>query len=1371
MDIHSLLLSTNEFMKKSLLNLAQIRVYVLFVVYGILTCTSYAQEERIVPRSQGSSFEGHHFYIGFMRNELEGNRTEAPYLKVFIATSVQSKVSITFPRFLNTDTYTIIGDTVLTIDITGFDQITAEATESEVPRYNLIEITSDQKINVSAISSYYLSTDGYSALPVPNWGKEYVIMSMGNDQYIPRFSANGNIVTDTTPRSGEFLVMASQDSTLVQFRPRVRTMRHDSDEFVSVYLMKGQSYLVQSSDSLLKGYGDLTGTIVRSDKPIGVLSGHMRTSVPLLSLGPNSPIDDSKDFLIEMLFPTKIWGKNYATFPFSIQADGDLVRVTCIEPNTVFTINSRTYKSSFILRNPGDWEEFYPVGQSTSWTSDKPISIVQYMPTSLYRNQFFDPAMVVIPPIEQYISRSVFTILPFPIERYDRFGYNFINIVCEPSAVSSLKLDGTLVVANNPDLAIQKIFGMNLNFISIPLQPGVHRLSADTGKFSGIIYGVGQEDSYAYPLGLSLYKSSIQDSIPPVFNYSDDCGSIKIFAKERLTDSTVGLEDIKVITDSTTNFQWTIKSTTDSSVSAEINAKPIDYNHDGVILVETRDKLGNGRRLKYTFNALTIDVRSNIIFKSVSWLDSICERVVVKNYGTDTIFFNGGKLSGDKRVNFYEGEPQPKQLAPNDSIVFTVCFKPLGDSTELKAMLSLSLPCDRIYNIPVLGKVAALSIDTLGWDFGKVLVGDTVCSVGLIINDGNKPIDIFSLKIEPFEPSMVIDTAGLLPVTLEPGDTLKIPVCFIPTELRKIVRTGIAVNSFNLTDNTVTFQGEGVAPQVESVKFDWQKVRTSTEHDSIVMFVNHGSYDAYVNYVSASGDTSYLNSGAEIVLPYNLRPFIDTLRIATKFIPPSVTTYHSAYTFEVTNWKPHKPVTLTLDGQGTQPTIKTFNVDFDTIAYRRTKDTTAIVITSGGNEDLTIDTMILASGDISSFIIENQYLGSKKLPVNTNFTLPIRFAPSHLGLNTAEILVINDALPAYKRDTARIILRGFAISIDTFTYSFDMLLPTSLYACTSDTITIDLKNTGNRPLNFQSIVYNSTNVNVTPVLIPQAGIIERDSSLKAIYAIEMKKELVGSLSFTTTCNDTIVTTKSEIISSVSNPLTLKANSDTTVAPGVAITVPFSGTVDAQKSMPILLHLSAALNFQTMILQSQTGIITFTDKLQTRTVPAHFRQERTRMVVTADKEIDIATLTNWKVSIPFTVMLSDSSNITIPVIVEDTLNPCFTSGATEQVIHFSPVCANLLRRVTSSDPAFKLISITPSPVGEFGEARCIIQGKGIVTLEAVNQLGERILLASTQLSVGEYSIRFSTENLSNGVYGIILRAADGREERSVIVIDR
>ncbi|MBI3260336.1 MAG: IgGFc-binding protein [Ignavibacteriae bacterium] len=710
-------------MIKRLLNVAQIRVYVLFAVYILLSCTVLAQEERILPRSQGSSFEGYHYYIGFMRNELDINRnTNDPvFLDIYIATSIPTDVTVRLPWETSGTVYKLGGDSILSIYFSRRDAIDLEMIKSEVPLKQLIEITSNHEITVSAMTSNFYTSDAYTALPVPNWGKEYVIMSMPNDTYTPTKDKK-----DTTIRPGQFLVMSSEDSTLVQFKPRVKTIKHDSDEFVSIYLMKGQCYLVQSSDSLGLGYGDLTGTIVRSNKPVGVLSGHVRATVPVGILDPRDWGRDSKDCLVEMLLPTKIWGTKYATTPIKIYSAGDLIRVACIQPYTTFTAQAKNVSRTVTLVNPGDWVEFYPVDQSITWTSDKPISIAQYIPTSFYDEvQDFDPALVVIPPIEQYISRALFQIQPNPDWSWiTKFYYQYLNVICEPEAINTLKIDGTLVSVNNPNILTQVVAGSNLHFVTISLQPGVHRITSESGKFSGIVYGVGPDDSYAYPLGLSLYKTDIIDSTPPVFKFSDDCGRLKIISNELITDTTVGFESIKVITDSTYNFKWVIQDATDSSVSTEINAQPIDYNRDGVILIETRDRLGNGRQLKYIFNALSIDVRNNIVFQSVSWLDSICEKVIIKNYGTDTIFFYGGKITGDKRVNFYDSEPPQKPLAPKDSIVFYVCFKPLGDSTDLKAMLTLNLPCDRLYSIPISGKVAALSIDTLGWDFGKVLLGD-----------------------------------------------------------------------------------------------------------------------------------------------------------------------------------------------------------------------------------------------------------------------------------------------------------------------------------------------------------------------------------------------------------------------------------------------------------------------------------------------------------------------------------------------------------------------------------------------------------------------------------------------------------------------
>jgi len=68
-----------------------------------------------------------------------------------------------------------------------------------------------------------------------------------------------------------------------------------------VILNAGECYLVQGSPDTLIGSNDLSGTLIKSNNPIGVLSGHVRTAI-LQNL--EEPAD-TKDHFIEMLPPTR----------------------------------------------------------------------------------------------------------------------------------------------------------------------------------------------------------------------------------------------------------------------------------------------------------------------------------------------------------------------------------------------------------------------------------------------------------------------------------------------------------------------------------------------------------------------------------------------------------------------------------------------------------------------------------------------------------------------------------------------------------------------------------------------------------------------------------------------------------------------------------------------------------------------------------------------------------------------------------------------------------------------------------------------------------------------------------------------------------
>ncbi len=1291
-------------------------------------------------------------------------------LMVFVGATEKTDVTIRYPWDTDGTVYTIEGDSVLTIDIPPPFFTTLEMRNSEVPTYGIVEILTNKKTIVYALNSSRLSSDAYSALPVSNWGKEYVVVSVPNDSYAPP-----GLIADSIPRSSEFMIMASEDSTLVQFSPKAETVKgFKPNDLVSIYLMKGQCYLVQSSQKLERGLGDQTGTIIKSDKPIGVIAGHVRTSIPVLFGEPLSYTKrDSKDHVVDMLLPTKIWGSYYISTPFNIYSAGDLIRVVSIQPNTKVTAIGNNVFRYFVLASPGDVEDFYPVGEPVVWIADKPIQIAQFMPTSLQDAvQTFDPCMVVLPPTEQFVSRILFEIPSLAISASDQYFNNYVNLVCERAAVNSLTLDGTNLLSKYPRLIDQQIPNTQYNWLVVPIKPGVHDFRADTGRFSGIIYGTAPEDSYALSLGLSLLKTTIVDTAPPLYTFRADCDKIHVTATEQVSANSIGLDDITILKDSTFNYIWKIDSAGENTTTLSLDAEPIDITKNGRIVIITRDKLGNGRQLTYVYNALSLEVRDNIVFKSVNWKDSTCEKVTIRNKGTDTIVFLSSSITGDARVNFDGIIPLVNQrLAPKDSVTFWVCFKPKNDSSSLNAQLQITLPCNRKITIPLTGDVAAPSLVVRGHDFGKVLLGDTSCANVYTINNGNTDIHLTSIALSPIEPAFRYDSTGLFPLLLHPGDTLTIPVCFIPSERRLYSQFGTVQNSMNIANGTQLVSGEGVAPLVERVEIDWKKRRQGTKNDSTVALVNKGNFQALIHYLSAAGDTSAMSTFAELMLPALLGPN-ETVYIPVRFIPHSVQTFDASVYARVVNWKPHQPVEIKLKGEGILPKVATVDVDFDTIPLRSQKDSTAIVLRTGGNDILTIDSLYWVNGDKGAFDIDASYFSGLQIPPDSLYSMPIRFTGESIGMHQARIAVVHDALPAYKRDTSYILLQGFVRNNDSSRYSIQLSAPNTVYSCVPERITLTIRNTGNVPLDFQSIQPTATNALLLPVNIPSPQSIKPDSIITADYSVEIQNGQNGILSFRVQCNDTIIHITETAITPRENLLTLQPMADTAQLPGVPLELTYSGSVNVPISMPFTLQLTLSLDYQILSLSSKKGILQLRDSVHSYSVPVSIQQERYQVILRADTVWMLHPgMTSWSVRLPFMVMLSVNDNCVIKAKLSDTLHPCFSNSEGTSNITISEVCANPLRKIAEAGIQFNIVNIKPNPVVDIGTAEITLQGDGVVRVEAVNTLGERVLITEEYMKSGRYELQFTTKEFSSGVYGLILRAADGRERRGMFIIQR
>ena len=364
--------------------------YIILIILAITVLR--AKDDTFAKRV--SALEGRHFILGFMQNEIEGP-LDSLILDVFITSRDVTNVTIEDPH-TGIRTLTTAPNKIHSVRMSPY----LENKESEIIRKNLFVIKSEKPISVFTFNSRKVTSDSYTAVPVSRWGTEYVAITMPNDQYAMQSGMDS--IKNAQPRRSQFLLLSAYDSTWITYTPTTMTDKGKSAGVErKVLLMKGDCYLVQSYKYPM-GQGDLSGTIIKGNKPFGVISGHVRTSVPQ---GMPNPLD-SKDHLADMLMPVPNWGTKFATAPFGLNTTGDYFKVTAYYENTVLNYYNADGSGTVPLDSPGDYAKIESVNYPTYWESNKPVQLAQLMMhNGYYGDTEYDPSLVTIPPVEQYIQK------------------------------------------------------------------------------------------------------------------------------------------------------------------------------------------------------------------------------------------------------------------------------------------------------------------------------------------------------------------------------------------------------------------------------------------------------------------------------------------------------------------------------------------------------------------------------------------------------------------------------------------------------------------------------------------------------------------------------------------------------------------------------------------------------------------------------------------------------------------------------------------------------------------------------------------------------------------------------------------------------
>ncbi len=1303
----------------------------------------------IYSQMQYSSYEGTHFFVGFMQNEITIDpRYGGLHLKLFIFPSSTTDITIIFPNDSVVNYTNITPSKSLEVGV----PINFENFESEVVRKKAIEILSTNPILVYGFSSQYLTSDAFTAIPVEKWGKEYVIISIPNDQY----SAPTDVVLDPidslyrkTPRQSEFLIISAFDSTEVTFYPRSITEKGIQVGYPkSVILNKGQTYLVKSYP-FQKGYGDLSGTVVRGNKPFGVVSGHVRTAIPQGLV----PKWDSKNHLCEMLMPTTSWGREFVTVPFSVSPYGDLIKITSYFPNTTVTSFSASGTQTYVLSGSYDVLEIPYVDEPRKWVSDKPIQMAQFLMHSGtdWDSPNYDPAMTLVPPIEQFVQNLTFQTPANISWNPAQFVAHFVNIIGTIDALNETYINSEKIINLSNDIYIFKLFNDAYFWANIKIPYGRYQIVANKGKIAGVVYGVGLADAYALVLGASLINPYIRDSIPPQLTYTDDCGRLQGYFYEPIQSPNTGINYIYVVSDSTFNFTYLLGELKDTSTYAYFTANVVDPYRKGKIVIEVRDRNGNSKKLSYTYEPPSISVPNEVVFSNVKPYDTLRKSILIRNNSFKINILDVYFANKDTRLNWYVRRKIPFEIANADTFSIVVTLTPNGYIKELIDTLTIKVDCNLTYKIPIKVNFLEWKFQTIGYDFGKVYLSDTAYGKVGIVNESDIIIAFDSIAIGTYP--NVFKLLKKPKFSLKPGDTAFFDVMFTPNE-RKDYSSYVIFYDELKVNTRAEIIGRGIAPLVESVLIDFGKVRVNKTKDTVIYLINHGNTDAILNFNRLENFSTDFSANFEFF--QNVK-FKDTIPVEISFTPKIVGTKSQKAYFTL-DWKLHPEIIIEMKGEGILPNVETFDVQFDTIFVFESATKQFEIALSNGTTDLYIKEIIPFSGDINSYEIDFTDLKDLVLSPGSSLSIPITFEPKFVGEHQMTLLLVSDATPSDTLLLSYINVTGFAKRRDTLDANLIVSKNIPDYLCNLVKVDFSVENTGNvefpiigTKFEFENFICKNVDTSITgSIVIPGDKII---GSLTG-FSTSTQNAKVRMYIYYGYRGDSLLFKEIEFNLNKIRQIFELEFPTAKLKVGEKSSLKVKGRFLNSTQVPFELNLiiSAGRKEQIQFLSVPLEI-EFRSKMQSWKLPALGSFKNNMVEVICENVVASEDNTQWEFELPFQLFLTSELFVDFSGYVAE--NSCFLKDESSLRVPIEPFCIYPLRDIELIDEA-ELISYYPNPIEDYLILEFESQKKDFAFIQIFDNLGNTITeKMKIDIDIGKNREKINFYNFENGIYFVKL----------------
>ncbi|MBS1902480.1 MAG: T9SS type A sorting domain-containing protein [Bacteroidetes bacterium] len=709
----------------------------------------------------GLNADGRDFYIGLLYPSFNAQsinffgRNVQGFFGVYALISSYDDNTITVGYFddngneINKQTYNVAKRRAVQVPL---DIAHMRMTEpGEVAEYKACHITAKKSINVQFFSTGSCSGGSYLAIPTNVLGKTYVVQSYRDNE-----GGVGGALSNEDA-SGYFMVIAPFSGTTVTITPSSTTKKKHAGVNCgsgatgvpapfTIGLNQGQCYMVKGAAD---GSGcDISNSTVIADKPVAVIAGHENAFTDGSDPQPGGARTlEARDYMVEQMLPVEYWDTmGYISIPFvDSQApfnagEGDEYQVFTGVMKELGGVGGSNINMNGTLRTYNGIGEYQvPPPQLLNWTS--PVDFYSTNGTKIgvamydQRMQgggapYPAPSQMTIIPKSRwktsflwYVPNNTFEILQ---------GY-YINLICNRSDYDNRKI---LIAVNGgkpaplPNgLAVKKKYAVIPDYpelvgYSLSLGPGAYYATADTGN--------------THPF--MIYNYGFR-AIDPDRDLGDFCGDDHFFAYALPVGfAAKGDSGQLEITVDTLCAKWHI------------------------CIHDHRTKNPGIKSLQILDDASGDFVRPGRVYHNVQFDESVDpdQTREIDLTGTDTLYCADVLVSNpldtaygpiyilDNQGNDYLVELRYK--APSLKLVVKPNYPNQKDSVIYPATVPGATDCATIYY----------------YNGGKK--GDNTLEIDkaeLKRNDGNFTIS----SITP-----------ALPVTLAPGDTLAVTVCFSPQD-------------------------------------------------------------------------------------------------------------------------------------------------------------------------------------------------------------------------------------------------------------------------------------------------------------------------------------------------------------------------------------------------------------------------------------------------------------------------------------------------------------------------------------------------------------------------------------------------------------